>query len=226
MCSIDRSIWKNISQTSVTKRMSEESKIILFGGTFDPIHNGHLIVARHALLCLGGDELIFVPARQSPHKKQAPTEGQHRLAMIRCAIASTEGFSVSDCELNRAEPSYTVETIRHFRQQAGEGAAIHWLIGADQLADLDKWYRIDELLSVCHISTMVRGGYPAPDMGRFEGVFGPDQIEQLRRDTVMTPEVPVCSTEIRQQLSQGRMPGELPACVADYIRRHKLYGFS
>jgi nicotinate-nucleotide adenylyltransferase len=204
--------------------VSKEFKIILFGGTFDPIHNGHLAVAHAALESIGGDELIFVPARQSPHKPQPPTDGVHRVAMIRCAIAACRSFSVSDCELHRAEPSYTVDTIRYFRQRVNAAAEIHWLIGADQLDDLAKWYCIDELLDACHISTMVRGGYPPPDMGRFEGVFRPDQVEQLRRDILMTPEVPVSSTEIRAELSQGRMPEGLPACVRGYIQRQKLYG--
>jgi len=206
--------------------MTTESKIILFGGTFDPIHNGHIGVAQHALECLGGDVLIFIPARQSPHKKQAPTDGAHRLAMIRCAIASSGQFSVSDCELHREGPSYTVDTVRFFRDHVGQGAAIYWLIGADQLDDLAKWYQVEELLDACHISTMVRGGYPEPDMGRFEGVFRREHVEQLRRDIVRTPEIPVSGTEIRRQLSEGRMPGEVPACAAEYIRRYGLYGFS
>lgn len=217
-------ILKKYFTTICDKRVSKESKIILFGGTFDPIHNGHLAVAEQALHCVDGDELIFVPARQSPHKKHPPTDGTHRFAMIRCAIEPAGRFSVSDCELKRAEPSYTVDTIRYFRQRCGESAEIYWLIGADQLDDLAKWYRIDELLDACHISTMVRGGYPAPDMGRFEGVFRPEQIDRLRRDIVKTPEIAVSSTQIRERLSRGQMPEEVPACVQDYIRRHRLYG--
>jgi nicotinate-nucleotide adenylyltransferase len=207
--------------------MNEPSKIILFGGTFDPIHNGHLGVARHALQMLGGNRLIFVPARQSPHKKQPPTDGAHRLAMIWCAIEGEESLSVSDCELKRVGPSYTIETIRYFRQQTGPEAELYWLIGADQLEDLPKWYRVEELLAACHLCTMVRGGYGMPDTRRFEGVFSPECIERLRGDILLTPEIPISGTEIREQLKQGRIePGVVPERVLEYIRRQGLYGYA
>ena len=115
-------------------------KIILFGGSFDPIHTGHLRVAHHALKELGADELIFIPARRSPHKTDLPTPGAHRFAMIAKAIDGIDSFSVSDCELLRPEPSYTLDTVGLSRVQVGSDVVLHWLIGADQLADLEKWY--------------------------------------------------------------------------------------
>ncbi|MCE5186449.1 MAG: nicotinate (nicotinamide) nucleotide adenylyltransferase [Planctomycetaceae bacterium] len=205
--------------------MKEITRIILFGGTFDPIHRGHLGVAQHALHALRGDRLVFVPARQSPHKRMPHAGGDDRMAMILCAIRELENIFVSDCELQRSGPSYTIETIRHFRRQWGEDAAIYWLIGADQLADLPKWYRIDELLQSCHLSTMVRAGYAAPEMDSLGGIFSEQAIEQLKRDTIDTPAIPVSSTHIRAELAQGRIPKEqLPPCVADYIAAHGLYG--
>ena len=141
-------------------------KIILFGGSFDPIHTGHLRVAHHALRELAADELIFIPARRSPHKTDSPTLGRHRFAIIAKAIDGVDGFSVSDCELPRSEPSYTLDTIRFFRNQLGSDAVLHWLIGADQLVDLEKWYRVGDLLKECRVSVMVRAGYPPPNFGR------------------------------------------------------------
>jgi nicotinate-nucleotide adenylyltransferase len=136
-------------------------------------------------------------------------------------------MAVSDCELKRGEPSYTIETIRYFRKQNGPEAGLYWLIGADQLEDLPKWYRVEELLAECHLCTMVRGGYGLPDMGRFEGIFSPECIERLRRDMLLTPEIPISGTEIREQLRQGRIgPGIVPEQVLEYIRRHGLYGYS
>lgn len=207
--------------------MSNSERIILFGGSFDPMHKGHLGVALHALRELQAEKLFFVPAGQSPHKKQPHTAQVHRLEMIQCAIEPFEGMLVSDCELHRAGPSYTLDTVRHFRERFGADIDLYWLIGADQLADLAKWYHIDELLSECHICTMVRAGYAVPDMSRFKGVFGPEIVERLRRDTLYTPLIPINSTDIRNRIRQGSMPyDDLPECVAKYIEKHQLYRFS
>lgn len=205
--------------------MPQKRRIILFGGTFDPIHNGHLIVAQHALHTLTAEQLIFVPARQSPHKQQPPSDGADRMAMIRCAIEGIDAMCVSDCELTRSGPSFTIDTIRFFRSQVDPKVDLHWLIGADQLGDLSKWYRIGELLQECHLSTMVRGGYPPPDMKCLEGDFTPEMIRRLETDIIPTPEVPISSTSIRRRLAEGVIPqDEVPACVAAYIKEHGLYG--
>jgi nicotinate-nucleotide adenylyltransferase len=176
---------------------------------------------------LGADELIFVPARRSPHKDDLPLLGHHRLAMIRKAIKGIPGFSVTDYELNRSEPSYTLETVRFFAKQYENQAVLHWLVGADQLTDLGKWYRINELLQECRISVMVRAGYPQPDFSCFEGLFSSNCIEQLKKDVIQTPRIDLSSTEIRRQLSGGTInPDALPPAVLEYITEHCLYGYA
>lgn len=205
--------------------MQPHRKIILFGGSFDPIHTAHLCVAHHARLALNADELIFVPARRSPHKTDRPAPGQHRLAMIAAAIDGREGFSVSDCELSRPEPSYTLDTVRFFRDRLGSAAVLHWLIGADQLTDFRKWYRVDELLRECRVSVMVRAGYPPPDFDCFADAFSADALDQLKEDAIQTPSIDLSSTDIRRQLASGVVPpGALPDGVLDYIKRRRLYG--
>ena len=205
--------------------MQTHKKIILFGGSFDPIHTGHLRVAHHALGELAADELIFIPARRSPHKTDLPTPGCHRFAMIEKAIDGVDGFSVSDCELLRPEPSYTLNTVRFFQDQFGSDAILHWLIGADQLTDLEKWYCVSDLLKECRLSVMVRAGYPPPDFSRFKGLFPSACIEQLKADIVQTPRIDLSSTNIRCQLSSGNVPPDaLPTGVLQYIMRHHLYG--
>lgn len=200
--------------------------LILFGGSFDPIHNGHLGVGRAVAEQLAGERLIFVPARRSPHKTETPTAGHHRLAMIECAIAGCELFSVSDCELKRSEPSYTLDTILHFRRELGAAVELFWLIGADQLAMFAKWYKVTELLALCRVSVMHRAGYPAPDFERFRGVFSPAQIAALRRDVVETPLIDISSTDIRRRLGQGDACADaLPEPVMHYIQVHHLYGY-
>lgn len=199
----------------------------MFGGSFDPVHSGHVQVARHSLQSLGADRLIFIPARRSPHKSDFPTSGHHRIEMVRRAIADIDGFSVSDCELTRPAPSYTLETIHFFRKQFGDEVVLHWLIGADQLSDFDRWYCVDELLRLCHVSVMVRAGYPLPDFTRFRGIFSDSIIQQLKDDVVETPMIDLSSTAIRSQLAAGTLPSEaLPPSVFEYIQHNHLYGFS
>ncbi len=197
--------------------MRLHKKTILFGGSFDPIHTGHLRVAHHAMGELVADEVIFIPARRSPHKTDSPTLGCHRFAMIAKAIDDFDGFSVSDCELLRSEPSYTLDTVRFFREQLGSDVVLHWLIGADQLADLEKWYRVGDLLNECRISAMVRAGYPPPDFGRFAEVFSPEIISQLKDDIVQTPQIDLSSTEIREQVQDRQLGDWMPSMINNVL---------
>lgn len=202
-------------------------KIILFGGSFDPVHAGHVCVARHALQALDAAKLIFIPAHRSPHKTGSPAPGRHRLAMIRKAIEGIDRFCVSDCELIRPQPSYTLDTICFFREQLGSDVVFHWLVGADQLSSFDRWYRVKELLEQCRVSVMVRAGYPLPDFNRFKDVFSKDVIDRLKSDVVTTPLIDLDSTTLRRQIAAGTIPADaLPAGVLQYIKENRLYGCS
>ncbi len=205
----------------------EALKTILFGGSFDPIHKGHLCVGREVFHQLAADNFIFVPARRSPHKDAFPTSGDHRIEMIRRAIAKDSQFSVSDCELKRPAPSYTLDTIGFFRKQLGSDAVLYWLIGADQLNDFDKWYKVTDLVDACHVCVMYRAGYPKPSFEGFRGVLNASQIRKLEQHVVKTSLIPISSTDIRRQLTQGTLPGDmLDETVLEYIRSHQLYGFT
>jgi len=207
--------------------MNTFEKIILFGGSFDPIHAGHVCVARHALEALDAEKLIFIPANRSPHKTDSPAPGPHRLAMIRKAIEGVEGFCVSDCELNRPQPSYTLDTVYYFREQFGGDVVLHWLIGVDQLSNFDGWYRVKELLDVCRVSFMVRAGYPRPDFSRFKEVFSTEVIDRLKSDIITTPRIDLDSTSIRSQIAAGTISNDaLPKGVLEHIKKNHLYGYS
>ncbi len=207
--------------------MLKKTKTILFGGSFDPIHNGHLRLAQIVFEKLSADHLLFVPARRSPHKSELPTPGVHRLEMIRRAIESIPGFSVSDCELNRPEPSYTIDTICYFRKKQGPDTLLYWLIGADQLEDFDKWHNVTELLEICRICVMYRAGYLKPAFERFQSVFSPEHIVHLQQNVIQTPLFDVSSTDIRRRLAGGEsVSGMLPNSVVQYIREHQLYGYA
>jgi len=198
---------------------------VLFGGTFDPIHLGHTTVASDAARHIGADKLIFVPAKRSPLKGFFPSANDDdRLRMISIAIADVEGFEVSDYELKKPAPSYTLETVERFQDECGGDTSIYWLIGADAVADLAYWHKILELIDACDLATMYRAGFEPPDFAGFEGVWGRDRVEKLRRNIVPTSLIDISSTEIRKRLAKGQDASTmLHRGVLGYIRENKLY---
>jgi nicotinate-nucleotide adenylyltransferase len=144
--------------------------------------------------------------------------------MIELTIADEEMFSVSDCELRRPAPSYTLDTVRQFKRQYGPGVEIHWLLGADAVNDFVHWHRIEELIDECHLTTMQRAGYESPNFRQFEPIWGAERIRKLQQDAVHTPLVDVSSTEVRNRLRSGRdVRGMLHPDVIEYITKRGLY---
>jgi nicotinate-nucleotide adenylyltransferase len=199
-------------------------RIALFGGTFDPIHRGHTLVAGAAAQALDAEQLIFIPAKVSPLKGFFPfARDEDRRRMIELAIAGHRDFAVSDGELQRPAPSYTLDTVRQFQRDYGPGTAVHWLLGADTVEDLVHWHRIEELIDECHLTTMQRPGF-VPDFDRFESRWGPQRVAKLKRDVIDTPLVDISSTEVRRRLAAGEdVSGMLHPDVIHYIREHNLY---
>jgi nicotinate-nucleotide adenylyltransferase len=199
--------------------------IARFGGTFDPIHLGHTQVAEAAAKQIEAEKVIFIPAKCSPLKGFFPNAAdEDRLHLIELAIRGNDRFSVSDCELRRAAPSYTLDTVRRFQQEYGADASIYWLLGADSVGDLVLWHRIDELIDACNLAVMVRGGYGTPSFDRHLPTLGPDRIEKLRRNVIQTPSVPISSTTVRARLAAGEdVRDMLCPDVLDYIRKRGLY---
>jgi nicotinate-nucleotide adenylyltransferase len=183
----------------------------LFGGSFDPIHHGHLIVARVAQETLGLDELRFLPAREQPFKR-----GRHgapaadRAVMLELAIAGSPHFGLERAELDRPAPSYTVETLEVLR--AREPAA-EWtlLLGADAAAELSAWHRAADLPKLAHIVVFGRPGTPVP-------------VSPLIARSIEVPAVDISATEIRRRARAG-LPVRywVPDAVAEYMVRHRLY---
>jgi len=200
-------------------------RIALFGGTFDPIHIGHTTVASDTAKQTNAERLIFVPAKRSPLKGFLPrANDRDRLEMIALAIADEENFEVSDFELKKPAPSYTLETVKAFQFEYGRQASIYWLIGADTVDDLVHWYKIDELIDTCNLVTMYRAGCEPPDFTKFQEIWGRERVEKLQRNIVQTPLVAISSTEIRRRLSGGRDASKmLHKPVLSYIRQHGLY---
>ncbi len=200
-------------------------KIALFGGTFDPIHLGHTAVAADTAKMIGAEKIIFVPAKRSPLKGFFPRAGDSdRFKMISLAIAHNKNFQVSDYELKRPEPSYTLETVRKFQGDYGGETSIYWLIGADSIDELQLWYGITDLIDECNLSTMFRSGCSPPDFAKFEDIWGLGRVEKLQRNIIQTSLIDISSTEIRSRLAAGGDVSDmLHPDVADYIRKHGLY---
>ena len=200
-------------------------KIALFGGTFDPVHLGHTTVAADAVGHIGSEKLVFIPAKRSPLKGFLPrANDNHRLKMISLAIAGEKNFQVSDFELKRPAPSYTLATIQKFQSDYGSETSIYWLIGADGVDDLTYWYKITELIDACNLTTMYRAGCEPPDYTKFEKAWGRERIEKLQRNIIQTSLVDISSTEIRDIIAKnGDFSKMLHPAVADYIRKNSLY---
>lgn len=203
----------------------ENRKIALFGGTFDPIHFGHTIVAADAAEHIGAEKIIFVPAKRSPLKGFFPRAGDSdRFKMISLAIAGNNNFQVSDFELQKPEPSYTLETVRRFQADYGHETSLYWLIGADSIDELQLWYGIADLIDECNLSTMFRAGCKPPNFAKFEDIWGPERVEKLQRNVIQTSLIDISSTEIRDRIAAGdNVNNMLHPDVVDYIHKHGLY---
>lgn len=200
-------------------------KIVLFGGTFDPIHLGHTAVAAAAAEHIGAEKIVFIPAKCSPLKAFFPeASDDDRLEMIALAIAGNKKFQMSDYELRKPEPSYTLETVRQFQADYGSDTLICWLLGADTIDELPGWYGIIELIDECNLCVMFRAGCKPPNFAEFRAIWGPARIQKLQRNVIKTPLIDISSTEIRSRLAAGQdVTNMLHPPVAEYIREHGLY---
>ena len=199
--------------------------VLLFGGTFDPIHNGHLTITRAAAEKLGLEKVILIPSAAPPHKPAAAiTPAAHRFAMAAAAAQEDSLFQVSDCELQRTGPSYTLDTVCHFRALLGPDSPLYWLIGADSITELPNWYHITQLLDECTLAIAARPGYPLGNWPELRPALNDRQIAQLQEYTLDTPLVDISATDIRRRVAQGLPISDLvPHPVERYIAQHRLY---
>ncbi len=187
-------------------------KIGLLGGTFDPIHIGHLLMARTAMEQLRLDKVIFIPSCVPPHRK-VPTlfAAEDRLEMVRRAVLLAPGFEVSDFEIKKGGKSYSVDTVRHFRDTLGKNAKLFFLVGGDAIKELDSWKEIERLKKLCSFVSVNRPGYPRGE-------------EKLRYRAVTMNGIEMSSTEIRKRILAGKSIQFLvPDGVLGYIKSKNLY---
>jgi len=200
-------------------------RVGLIGGTFDPIHYGHLVVAEEVRVVCDLAEMIFVPAGHPPHKVgETVTDARQRLAMLELAIASNSHFTISTVDVERPGPSYTVETLRILRQQWEERTAIYFVIGWDSLEELTTWYNpLGILEQITHLVAVRRPGY-------VEEVGYRDRLEERlpglkqRLLTIPVPQLEISATDLRQRVAEGRpIKYQTPEAVEQYIAQHGLY---
>jgi len=207
-------------------------KLGLFGGSFDPIHQGHVLAARGALETVGLDRVLFLPTSDPPHKLPRQASPWARYVMVELALLRQEGLYASPHELTPGTTAYTVETLEHFRRQEPE-AELHLLLGTDALAHLDTWKRWRELVTLARLVVLTRPGW---ELERIRRELRPELAEVLEPQAdglrggqaaplLVERMVDISSTEIRRQLARGEAPRAelLSPLVLDYISKYGWY---
>lgn len=217
-------------------------KLGLFGGSFNPVHNGHLAIARQTREALGLDRILFIPTSQPPHKPDGSlAPAQDRYEMVRLAIVSDPTLAISDVEIRRPGKSYSIDTVRQLQQEYGAQTQLFFLIGLDAFLDFPSWRDPQTLLELCAFVVLSRPGlsfrslstvarlppipYPSLadlDAGRISRIEAP--IGTQRLTCLKLPPSPISASEIRSRIRQGLpVANLLPPLVESYILQHHLY---
>ena len=199
------------------KMADGDLRVALYGGTFDPIHYGHLLPAEEVCEAYGFDRFWFIPAARPPHKQDDPQRASpdERFEMVRLAVMGHPTFRVSRSEIDRTGKSYAIDTVREFQARYGPDATIYWILGADALIDFDVWKDGETLLEICRFVAMTRPRY---DLSRV-----PKHVRE-RVEFFTVTGIDLSSTEIRARIAAGKsIRYRTPPAVIDYIERHGLY---
>jgi nicotinate-nucleotide adenylyltransferase len=196
----------------------------LFGGSFDPVHRGHVELARACQQGANLDQVWFLPAAKQPFKQHGPVASDaDRLAMLELAIEGEPTWRVSSLEIDRGGVSYTVDTLREIHEQL-PGTELYFLMGADALHELPKWREPEVILDLATPLVVARAGEPAPKFDALLSVSTPERVDQIQAAQVTMPEIPISSTAIRGLIHDGDIVAAmLPNKVWDYIIDQGLY---
>jgi len=188
------------------------TRLGILGGTFNPIHIGHLILAEEAIWKLKLDKVIFVPSYMPPHKKvEGSVPAEERLAMVRLAIEDNPAFEVSSIEIDAKSKSYSVDTLKAFKKIYGEDSKLFFLTGSDSLKDLFSWKDIEDIFKLSKFVVAARPGYPVENV--------PKEV-----DTVVITPIEVSSMDIRRRIREGQSIRYIvPDRVREHISRRRLY---
>lgn len=197
-------------------------KLGILGGTFDPIHYGHLIAAQEVLWALGLEQVLFVPAGVPPHKPGAVVSpAHHRVAMVELAVRGNPSFVVSRVDVDRPGPAYSVDMVRLLQEERGPEVEFYFIVGLDSLNEILSWHDPQRLISLAMLAVVMRPGYPMPDLARLErSVPGISQ----RVCFVPMPEIGISSSDLRHRVAIDQpIRYQLPEAVEAYIYRQGLY---
>ena len=193
-------------------------KIGIMGGTFDPIHVGHLMIAEAVWDEYKLEKVLFIPSANPPHKHDVMTSARHCFNMTLLATCSNPHFEVSSIEMDRTGPSYTIDTIKALKKIYGDDTDFYFIIGADCIHELPSWHKIDELLKICKFIATKRPSYKL-DLSIIAKEFSDYNIQLLE-----TPELEISSTDIRQRIKKGYSIQYITTeQVQQYIRKEELY---
>ena len=193
-------------------------RIGILGGTFDPIHCGHLDLARAADAALGLTRVLVVTSNVPPHRAAPVASSYHRFAMVALAVANRPRWQASDVELRSAEPSYTSTTLRHLHDEGYRPDELFFLIGADAFAEIETWRNYPEILDYANFAVVSRPGFPVTDVRRHLPSLA-DRIVALD-----APTADVSATDIRRRIAAGEsIAGLVPPAVRQHIEQHGLY---
>ncbi|MBI4338156.1 MAG: nicotinate-nucleotide adenylyltransferase [Chloroflexi bacterium] len=197
-------------------------KLGVLGGTFDPVHLGHLIIAEEARVRLGLEQVLFIPTGQPWMKAgQAISPAAHRLEMAQRAVQDNPNFACSSMEVDRPGPTYTVDTLEALRRQYGEAVELYFVLGVDSLASFHRWRQPGRVLELCTLVAMGRPGHEEADMSALEAVVS---WASRRIVFLQAPLIGISGTEVRQRVAQGlSIRYWVPPLVEEYIYQQGLY---
>lgn len=207
--------------------------LALFGGTFNPIHRGHVLAANDLVASLNAQSCRFLPCHRPAHRDEPDVSSADRLAMVALAVAGYPSLSVDDRECRRDAYSYTIDTLEQVRSEVGDDVSLCWIMGVDAFVGLSTWHRWQDLLSVAHLIVMARPGWQMPTTGPEADLLRRHQaddvqlLHQRANGHILlhsTTSYPISATEIRLALKKGERPEQwLAPQVLTYIQQHQLY---